>query len=160
MDALNLNQTSVPASMFPERADEYVCDKCGRYITEHLHHGPGHAGIPLGPERYRCICGETYLSGAIEWDHLGTWERRRRIRMITMFWTWLPLPLLIFVTLAYLAFHHRSGLLLAACVLAFLPTFVLLLTSVVGLLEVAHIAASVWRTRVSGRLTSRDNVPE
>ena len=146
--------------MFPEGADdEYVCDKCGRDLTEHLHRGRGHAGIRLGPERYRCICGEAYLSGAVEWDHLGAGERRRRIGMITTSWAWLMFPLLIFITLAYLAFQHHSALLLAAALLAFVPTLVLFL-SAACLLEVVQIAASLWRTRVGGRLTSRGDAHE
>jgi hypothetical protein len=33
----------------------------------------------MGPERYQCECGETYQTGAIEWDNLGNSERGRRI---------------------------------------------------------------------------------
>jgi hypothetical protein len=50
-----------PASQFPERADVYFCDKCRRDITTHLYRGRSHVRQPLGPVRYVCRCGQSYL---------------------------------------------------------------------------------------------------
>jgi len=33
----------------------------------------------MGPVRFKCKCGASYLTGAAEWDHLGAVERRNRI---------------------------------------------------------------------------------
>src|SRR4030095_782821 len=77
--------TKLPASSFPERADVYICDKCGREVTRHLRRGHAHVWAPMGRERYLCPCGEKYLTGATEWDHLGQWERRRRFRQTIVF---------------------------------------------------------------------------
>jgi hypothetical protein len=75
MQALNLDPKQPPvvkrpASEFPEAADVYVCDKCGRDMTRHLYRGRAHVRQPLGPVRYFCCCGQDYLSGATEWDYL------------------------------------------------------------------------------------------
>ena len=155
--AHNLDMATLPASMYPEHADEYVCDKCDEYITKHFYRGPAHAGIPLGPARYRCQCGETYLSGFVEWDHLGSYHRRRRMGTILLPLALLTVPLLIFLTLANLAFHGSSGLWWAACMLVSIPTIVLLFMSAISSLELIQIAASIWRTRVSGRSISQDH---
>jgi hypothetical protein len=34
----------------------------------------------MGPERYQCLCGKKYLTGATEWDHFRHWEGSRGIR--------------------------------------------------------------------------------
>ena len=80
--ALLDRRTRLPASCFPELADIYVCDACGLDITKYLRLPQSHSWRPLGPERYTCACGQRYLTGAVEWDHLGEWERRRRTREI------------------------------------------------------------------------------
>lgn len=66
----------LPASASPNYADSYVCDRCGRDITKHFHVGGTHIGQTIGPIRYVCRCGETYLTGHNEWDFLGDRERR------------------------------------------------------------------------------------
>jgi hypothetical protein len=71
---------TLPASAFPNGADVYVCDKCGRDITRHFRPGRAHVWAPMGPERYLCLCGQRYLTGATEWDHLSDWERNRRVK--------------------------------------------------------------------------------
>jgi len=61
MQSLNLDshaRIKLPASEFPDKADVYVCDKCGRDITERLQRGAGHTAWQIGTERYRCQCGE------------------------------------------------------------------------------------------------------
>ena len=84
MLSLNLGArplVTLPASSFTDRADAYVCDKCGRDIAKHFRPGQSHAWGPMGRERYRCLCGQKYLPGATEWDHLGDRERSRRIKI-------------------------------------------------------------------------------
>jgi len=68
----------LPASSFPERADIYFCDKCARDITHHLHRRRSHSWAPIGPMRYTCLCGQQYLTGALEWMNLSDWEQSRR----------------------------------------------------------------------------------
>jgi hypothetical protein len=119
-----LDATILPASRFPERADEYECDKCGRLVTKHLRAGHAHLEKPIGRERYRCRCGESYLSGAVEWDHLGDWERRRRAGMLLNFCTRFLLPSSISVGFAFLAIKYRNYWLLAICTLVSIPTIV------------------------------------
>ena len=62
---------TLPASGFPERADAYICDKCARDVTKYFRLRPSHSWTPMGPARFVCRCGQCYLTGAIEWDHLG-----------------------------------------------------------------------------------------
>src|ERR1700757_78582 len=112
MQALNLDpkQATVikpPASEFPDAADVYLCDKCGRDITAHFHRGRAHVRQPLGPVRYVCRCGQAYLSGATKWDHLSVWEKRQWLRDI-------PLIFILFAVVAaygavaYFAVVHRG----------------------------------------------------
>lgn len=150
MGLLHLNpqaQTKqLPASQFPEPADVYICDSCGRDITAYLHLGRAHVRRPLGPARYVCRCGEKYLSGAAEWDNLSDWDRRQ----------WLPdvgLAMIILAALAafsvllYHAVLHRSTVLIACLVVVLLcsiPLFPLFAAIVATPFE---IVASIWRTR-------------
>src|SRR5580765_349053 len=88
MVSLNLGGrplVTLPASAFPDRADAYICDKCGRDITEHFRPCTSHSWEPMGPEKYECLCGQEYLTGAWEWDHLGYRERRQRVKSTLMF---------------------------------------------------------------------------
>jgi len=151
-----LDATILPASRFPEHADEYECDKCGRLVTKHLNCGRAHVEKPIGRERYRCRCGETYPSGAIEWDHLRDSERRRRMKMLLFVYTRFLLPALIPAIFAFLALHYRIYWLLAICVLVSIPTIVFLYLSAISLLELIWIAASLWRTRVTGLATQQN----
>ena len=82
LQLLNLSGKQLPASSFPERADAYVCDKCGRDVTPYLRRGRADLQPLLGPAMFRCDCGEEYLSASVEWDHLGPSEREKRIRQI------------------------------------------------------------------------------
>src|SRR5260370_11662368 len=116
MQALNLDPkqpplVTRPGSEFPEAADVYVCDKCGRDITRYLHRGRAHVRQPLGPVRYSCRCGQDYVSGATEWDYLSNWEKRQWLRDI-------PLIFVLFailagcVSLVYFAVVRRNIVLL------------------------------------------------
>ena len=155
MQALNLDpkQATVikrPASEFPDAADVYLCDKCGRDITAHLHRGRAHVRQPLGPVRYVCRCGQAYLSGATEWDYLSDWEKRQWLGDI-------PLIFILFVvvaaygTAAYFGVMHRSLITILLSIagtpfaLVFLWLFILM--SAIPF----QIAASLLRTRVFHR---------
>ena len=70
---------TLPASGFPERADVYTCDKCARDVTKHLRLRRSHSWTPMGLTRFVRRCGQRYLTGAIEWVHLGRSERHRRV---------------------------------------------------------------------------------
>ncbi len=93
----------LPASAYPEPADAYVCDDCGREITKHLRPGTAHCWQAMGPRWYVCDCGRKWLSGAVEWDHLGYWERKRRIRDTLHLSALFSIVSLLIVLLVYLA---------------------------------------------------------
>jgi hypothetical protein len=153
MEALNLD-TKQPAtkqlcaSAFPEPADVYLCDKCGRDVTVHLHRGRAHVRQPLGPVRYFCRCGQDYLSGATEWDYLSDWEKRQWLGDI-------PLIFILFAVLAglvvfaYFALvrHSPVMILLSVAGVPFAAVFfrLFIITSAIPF----EIAASRWRTRAS-----------
>ena len=140
---------TVPASEFPTPADAYVCDKCGRDITKHLHPGRAHVRPPLGPARYTCRCGERYLSGAIEWDHLAPWDQRRwmadtRLAVIVS-------GALILFLLALAIAVRRHSVLLSCLLMAGMLFSIPLWPLFLAVLSVPfEIAASLWRTRVRG----------
>jgi len=132
MVSLNLGGrplVTLPASAFPERADAYVCDKCGRDITEHFSPRTSHSWEPMGPERYECLCGHEYLTGAREWDHLGTQERRRRVKSTLLFgvlsFVMASIPSLLAYILLRYAFGFKEGALATSLIIIALP-FVLI----------------------------------
>ena len=155
MQALNLDpkQATVikpPASEFPDAADVYLCDKCGRDITAHFHRGRAHVRQPLGPVRYVCRCGQAYLSGATEWDHLSVWEKRQWLRDI-------PLIFILFAVVAaygavaYFAVVHRGVVMIVLSLLgipfALVSLWLFFLMSAIPF----QIVASILRTRVFRR---------
>ena len=151
MDALNLDPKALSikqlhASEFPEPADVYVCDKCGRDITSHLHRGRAHVRQPLGPSRYVCACGQSYPSGAAEWDDLNDWERRRWLADV-------GLAVMVLVLLAILSVLVHSAIVTRGTVLVALSlvAFVCLISPFplfIAVLAVPfQIVASLWRTR-------------
>ena len=131
------------ASAFPERADVYICDSCGRDITK-LHPGEAHIEQPIGPVRYVCLCGRKWLSGAAEWDHLGDWERRRRVQgrsglsILFGFFSSVIGALLYFV-MYRIGVGKRS--VIVALVIAILPAILIIVPFSMKVL------ASLWRTR-------------
>jgi hypothetical protein len=137
----------LPASRFPERAGTYFCDKCGEDITEHLSVSRGHSSPSLGPPTFYCECGERYLSGTREWDHLGSNEKRRSLgvlRITALFTS----PFVLSLTAAAFGIHeHIRALTIAATILTVLtaPFSVMLAPC---FLEVRDIAASIYRTRI------------
>jgi uncharacterized membrane protein YidH (DUF202 family) len=154
MQALNLNST-IPASRFPEPADVYVCDNCGRDITEHLHRGRPHVWRPLGPARYGCACGAKYVTGAAEWDNLSEWERTRRLRQGVGLLLILALILIPIGVLLYFALYRGGFFLTALAILSASPAIVCLALFLGTAFDLMEIAASVFRTRVGGIWRSR-----
>jgi hypothetical protein len=152
MDTLNLGGRPVvvlPGTAFPERADVYVCDKCGGDVTKHFHPRQSHSWAPMGPETFICACGQRYLTGATEWDHLGDWERSKRAGDTLGLGLLLSAVSSIFGAVGYLILHFAFGpqraAFVAAMALAVLP-FVLMQVTLWP-----DVAASIWRTRVGTR---------
>lgn len=156
MQALNLDPKLVPsaikrpASEFPEAADVYFCDKCGRDISVHLHRGRAHVRQPLGPVKYVCQCGQSYLSGATEWDYLSDWEKRQWL-------TDIPLIFIFFAIVAaygaavHLALMHRSFVTIVLSLLG-IPFAVVFLWLFILMSAIPfEIVASILRTRVFRR---------
>ena len=152
MTTLNLadkTRTTLPASAFPNSADIYVCDNCGRDITKHLHSGRAHVWRNMGPNRYECLCGQRYLTGATEWDHLGEWERRRRSRETLWLGILSSTPFLLVGLLIYLAVKHSTGTLIG------ISAFVVCPFLVVNLPFWFKVAGSIWRTRFSSGIKAK-----
>jgi hypothetical protein len=151
MEVLELNTERsgrLPASSFPEAAEVYFCDKCGRDLTKHLHRGHRHSGCPLGPPRHKCDCGESYLTGAVEWDHLGNGGRRRRIQFLRLGFV-LSLPLILSGTAIYWGFAREYYLLAIVASISLILTVPLFVVFAISLFEVIQIACSIWRTRMA-----------
>jgi hypothetical protein len=158
MQTLNLNPQQPPskqlrASEFPELADVYVCDDCGRDITAHLHSGRAHVRQPLGPARYVCRCGQKYQSGAAEWDNLSNWAKRQWLGDVGLALILLAASAVWALLVRYAATHHSIVLfaLSAAAVLLSMPLFPLFIALLAVPIE---IAASIWRTRGIGEAHS------
>jgi len=138
---------SLPASEFPKRADKYLCDYCGRDVSKRFRPGRPHSQAPMGPTRFTCRCGKKYVSGAIEWDHLGDRERRRRIRETLLFGVFFSVMFSIPAGLIYLFFRflldlRRAGF-LVACIVILLPFALMQATFWPA------VVASMWRTRAA-----------
>jgi hypothetical protein len=146
---------TLPASAFPNGADVYVCDKCGRDITRHFRPGRAHVWAPMGPERYLCLCGQRYLTGATEWDHLSDWERNRRVKDTLGLGVLFSAMFSILGLLAYLVLHFvlglREGALVTGLVITALPFSLMQIGFWPG------VVASMWRTRVGSRVASGHN---
>jgi hypothetical protein len=141
LDSAEFVSSVLPASAFPNPAMTYVCDNCGRDVTKHLHRGQAHVWQPMGPQRYTCRCGQRWLTGAVEWDHLGDWERRRRIRDTSAFSVVLAILAFIPATITYFALWPgaRAGATAAAIILV--PSILS------GAPFWIAVATSIWRTR-------------
>jgi hypothetical protein len=157
MLSLNLNSrplVKLPASAFPNRADAYMCDKCGRDITKYFRPGRAHVWAPMGPERFQCRCGQKYLTGAAEWDHLGDWERSRRVRGTFGLGILFSIILSIVGLPVYLVLHFIFGLgkgaLIAGLAIATFPFFLVQITFWPG------VVASMWRTRFGAVVVERN----
>ncbi len=147
----------LPASRFPEPAEVYFCDDCGKDATKNLHHDRAPVWQPLRPMWYVCECGRKYVSGAAEWDDLTTWERKQWIRQLRIGFVLFAL-LMIPGTLAYFALSLGSATLLAVLAIALIPSIVVARLLGLVLLDVFEIIASIWRTRVSGRRAPEQSI--
>ena len=143
---------TLPASAFPDRADVYVCDICGTDITKHFRPGRAHVWSAMGRETYTCSCGKRYVTGATEWDHLGNWERRRRVGetlgLGILFSAVTSIPGLVVYLLLRFVFGLRVGATVTGLVITWLPF---------ALMQLGFwpaVVASMWRTRVSSRSAS------
>jgi len=146
MHSLGLNErprvkTRLPASAYCERADEYFCEKCGRDVTKYLYPMRAHVSNPMGPERYLCPCGQTWLTGATEWDHFGGRERRKRTVGILLLSVLLSSLVSIAGFVVYLTMlYSRRTLVVATIVTA---CSVVIIQGPFWL----RVAMSIWRTR-------------
>ena len=145
----------LPASAFPSRADVYVCDKCEQDISKHLRSGQAHVWAPMGPEQYRCGCGQKYLTGATEWDHFSERERRRRVRdsfgLGVLFSAIFSILGLLVYLLLHSVFGLREGALVTGLVITALPF------SFIQIAFWPYVVASMWRTRVGASNASQRN---
>jgi hypothetical protein len=144
----------LPASRFPEPAEIYFCDHCGRDLTKSLYHDRAPVWQPLRPMWYACACGRKYLSGAAEWDDLTAWERKQRIWQLRIGFVLFAL-LVIPVTLAYFALRDGGAALLAVVGIALIPSILVARPFGFVLLDLYEIVASIWRTRAVGKRASR-----
>lgn len=140
-DGFEFCKRRLPASAFPEPALVYVCDGCGKDITRHLHRRRGPTWTPMGPARYTCACGRRWLTGAVEWDYLGEWDRRHRVRSTLGCSAFLAIPSLLLGALLYLVLHGWRWAAITATVVAALPLALSVLPGSIA------VAASIWRTR-------------
>jgi hypothetical protein len=101
----------------------------------------------MGPERYQCLCGKKYLTGATEWDHFGRWERSRRIRdtlgLRVLFSTMLSVLGLMTYLVLKVAFGLREGAVGTGLVITAFPFCLMQL----GFWP--SVFASMWRTRIA-----------
>jgi hypothetical protein len=149
MQTLYLKARQLPASRFPERADVYICDRCGRDITRHLHRGRAHVWQPLGLPRYTCLCGQQYPSGAVEWDDLNDKERRSRLAQIVGIGLAMGIPIVGFVFLVRAAWMYHSAILLGLSIAAVVPLAVFVALFTATGIDAVDVVASVLRTRVA-----------
>lgn len=143
----------LPASRFPEPAELYFCDNCGRDLTRNLYRDRGSVWQPLRPMWYLCECGRKYLSGAAEWDDLSTWEREKRAWQLQIGFVLFAL-LVIPTTLAYFALRYGGAALFVIVGIALIPSILVAKPFWFVLLDVYEIIASIWRTRIAERKTS------
>ena len=147
----DVSLSSLPATLFPERASAYFCDKCGEDITGRFYVRHGHGSPPLGPPAFYCVCGERYLSGTREWDHLGSNERRISLGTLGIS-ALFAVPFLASLTTVALGVREGNrALTIVGSVLAVI-TAPFLVSFVPGFLVVQNIAASIFRTRILSRL--------
>ena len=155
MIKLDLNSRAairLPASAFPEFADAYVCDKCGRDITSNLRRSPHPHGLVVGRETFLCSCGEEYRTNAMEWDSLGRVGKRQQVVITTVMGLCLSLVSSILAIPVYFILR------------LFVPTLAVVIGVAIGaaplvFLQITFwlpVLASVWRTRIaSDRKRSR-----
>lgn len=143
--------SSLPASRFPERAEVYLCDKCGEDITRHFYVRHGHGGTPIGSPTFYCVCGERYLSGAREWDQLRPYEKRSEFvggGIAALF----AVTFLVSLTAAALGIYRHNRALTIAGVALTLLTSPFSVGLWICFLMVRDLATSIFRTRILSHL--------
>jgi len=152
MVSLNLSGGSkrLPASAFPDWADEYFCDNCGRDVTKQLCRRESHSWRPMGAERFLCACGRSWLTGAAEWDHLGSPERGKRIGAVIIANIVFSGVAFLFGLFAYFL-SSEANVALAAGLITFSLLLLLQVKSWFG------VMASIYRTRLRSGSTSKEN---
>jgi hypothetical protein len=136
----------LPASRFPDDAGVYFCDGCERDITRHLRRERAHVRQSIGPMRYTCDCGKSYLTGATEWDYLSEWDKRQW-RSDVGLGVILLILLMIPIALGFATWHRQSVVLLGVLISVLIPSLLFLKLFGQALIEVLDIARSIWRTR-------------
>jgi len=101
---------------------------------------------PIGPMRYTCVCGKSYLTGATEWDYLSEWDKRQWRSDVGIGVILLILLTIPFI-LGFAAWHRQSLVLLAILIAAVIPSLLMLRLFGLTLVETLAIARSIWRTR-------------
>lgn len=148
METLGLNRTDLPASRFPERADDYFCDRCQRVLTKRLPRHRGHRAISIGPARLTCKCGEKYLSGKCEWDHLTPSEQRGRLRLTGLLAIF-SLPLILSGVAIDLGINLQKSYIVIIGLIGTIPSALMATPFLLSMIELAQICASIWRTRIA-----------
>jgi len=143
----------LPASRFPDPADLYFCDNCGRDLTKRFHTDTGSVWQPICPAWFVCECGRKYLSGASEWDDLTAWERRQRLAQLKIGFALFAI-LIIPVTLSYLALRYGGAARFAVLAIALVPSILVAKPFALVVLDLFEIVTSIWRTRVRTELIS------
>jgi hypothetical protein len=131
----------LPVSALSEWADEYFCDNCGRDVTRQVHRRQSHGWQPMGAERFRCVCGHAWLTGAAEWDHLSNREKRNRINGFIV----LNVVSVLFASIVAVAGYFLSS---KAGVAKDAGLVALSLFLLFQLRSWFYLFASIWRTKV------------
>jgi hypothetical protein len=131
----------LPVSVLSEWAEEYYCDNCGRDVTKQVHRGQSHSRQPMGAERFRCVCGHAWPTGAVEWDHISDREKRNRVNGSIV----LNIALVFFASIVALAGYFLSSNPSIALYGGIVALSLFLLFQLRSWLD---LCASIWRTRV------------
>jgi hypothetical protein len=131
----------LPVSALPEWAEEYFCDDCGRDVTKQVRRQQSHSWKSMGVERFRCVCGHAWLTGAAEWDHLSDGEKRNRVNRCIGLNIAAVLLASIVALISYLL-SSKTNIALDAGFVAVCPFLLFQMRPWFDVL------ASIWRTRV------------
>jgi hypothetical protein len=131
----------LPVSVLPEWAEEYFCDNCRRDVTKQVHRRQSHSWQPMGAERFRCVCGHAWPTGAVEWDLLSNHEKRNRVNGFIV----LNIFSVFFASIVALAGYFRSSKIDVALNAGLVALSLFLLFQFRSWFD---LFASIWRTRV------------
>jgi hypothetical protein len=91
-----------------------------------------------------CAAAASWLTDAAEWDHLGDWERNRRVEQSLLLGVFLWLVTSGLAAILYFALRWiglGDGATIISVIFAFLPIVLILVPFAL------QVAASIWRTR-------------